>query len=129
MNRSAEDYIKTIYHLKQNINSLHSADVARKLGYSRASVSLAMSNLKKDNIIVMNDKGEISFTEKGQEIARGICDRDVILCAFLQQVAGVDEAIAKEDAESIGCYISAPTYEGIRKYVSSQKTPVNDSLK
>ncbi len=117
MNKSAEDYIKTIFMLKQKTDRLHSVDVARELGFSKASVSLAMSNLRKMDIIVMKRGGEIEFTPKGREIAENIYDRYVILCGFLQDIAGVDEDTAKKDAWSVGHYISDLTYEGIKKFV------------
>ncbi len=120
MNRSAENYIKTIYMLKRENNSLRSVDIARELGFSRASVSLAMTNLRKNNIIVMKEDGEIDFTEKGREIAGNIYDKYTMLYGFLKDVVGVDENIAKEDASSIGCYISDPTYEGIKRFIGRQ---------
>ncbi|MBQ4481985.1 MAG: metal-dependent transcriptional regulator [Lachnospiraceae bacterium] len=116
MNRSAEDYIKTIYILKKRTDCIHSVDVARELGFSKASVSLAMSNLRKKDIIIMKKDGEIEFTPAGKRIAEEIYDRYVMLSSFLQDVAGVDETTAKEDAWKIGYYISDLTYEGIKQF-------------
>ncbi len=120
MSKSTEDYIRTIYILKRNTARLHSVDIARELGFSRASVSLAMTNLKKKNIITMNKGGEIEFTPRGEKIAEEIYDRFLVLSALLQDVAGVDETTAKEDAWSIGYYISAPTFAGIRQYLENR---------
>lgn len=103
-----------------NKDRLHSVDIARELGFSRASVSLAMTNLKKKDIITMKRGGEIEFTESGQKIAEEIYDRYLVLSGFLQDVAGVDENTAKEDAWSIGYYISDPTFAGIRQYIESR---------
>ncbi|MCR5094605.1 MAG: metal-dependent transcriptional regulator [Lachnospiraceae bacterium] len=119
MNRSAEDYVRTIYMLKQKLPCIRSIDVAHELGFSKASVSLAMSNLKKKDIIVMNDDGGIEFTGKGQMIAEKLYDRYIILCGFLQDVAGVDEATARSDAWRIGYYISDSTFDGIRRFVGA----------
>ena len=58
MNKASEDYIKNIYILKQEKARLHSIDIAKEFGLSRASVSRAMSNLRKDNIIIMKEDGE-----------------------------------------------------------------------
>ena len=54
MNKSAEEYIKTIYLLKEKLGCVHSVDVAREMSFSKASVSVAMSNLRKKNIIRMS---------------------------------------------------------------------------
>ena len=117
MNKASEDYIKNIYILKQEKARLHSIDIAKEYGLSRASVSRAMSNLRKDNIIIMKEDGEIEFTVKGQKIAEVIVDKYVTLCEFLQGVVGVDEETAKEDAHRVQHYISEDTYEGIKQFI------------
>ena len=117
MNKASEDYIKNIYILKQEKSRLHSIDLAKELGLSRASVSRAMSNLRKDNIIIMKEDGEIEFTIKGLKIAEVIMDKYVTLTGFLQDVAGVDEKTAKEDACRIEHYISDVTFAGIKQFI------------
>ena len=117
MNESAEDYIKTIYILKRKNGDVRSVDVARELGFSRASVSIAMSNLRNKDIIVMEKDGTIEFTENGKKIAEEIYEKYSMLISFLQNVAGVDEKTAMEDACKIEHCLSDPTYEGIRRYI------------
>ena len=118
MNRSAEDYIKTIYMLKKKTESIRSIDVARELGFSKASVSTAMANLRKNEIIIIKEDGDIEFTPKGRKIAADIYDRYIMLCGFLKDVVGVDESTAKNDAWKIGYYISDSTYDGIKRVVN-----------
>ena len=129
MNKSAENYIKTIYILKNRKERILSVDVARELGFSKASVSQAMSNLRKQDIITMNDDGEISFTRNGHMIAKEIYDRFIVLSGFLQTVAGVDEATAKKDAWSIGHHLSSKTYDGIRRFVRLGVPDINRNTK
>ena len=117
MNESAEDYIKTIYILKRKNGDVRSVDVARELGFSRASVSIAMSNLRNKDIIIMEKDGSIDFTENGKKIAEEIYEKYSMLISFLQNVAGVDEKTAMEDACKIEHCLSDPTYEGIRRYI------------
>ncbi|MCR4896223.1 MAG: metal-dependent transcriptional regulator [Lachnospiraceae bacterium] len=119
MNESAEDYIKTLYILKRRIGAVRSVDVAREMGFSRASVSTAMTNLRKKGIIVMEKNGSIDFTEKGAEVAEGIFEKYSTLIGFLQVVAGVDEETAREDACKMEHGLSESTYSGIRRYVRS----------
>ena len=118
MNKSAEDYIKTIYILKGKTECLRSIDVARELGFSKASVSTAMANLRKNGIIIMNDDCRIDFTPEGEEIAQDLYDRYATLCGVLTDVVGVDEKTARMDAWRMGHYISDLTYAGIRQYRS-----------
>ncbi len=122
MNESAEDYIKTIYILKDRLECVRSIDVANELGFSRASVSAAMSNLKKKGIIIMQRNGEIEFTESGKTIAQEIYERHATLSELLQAVAGVDERTAREDACKIEHFLSKSTLDGIRQYICNKQS-------
>ncbi len=119
MNKSAEDYIKTIYLLKERQGCVRSVDIAREMSFSKASVSIAMSNLRKNNIIRMKENGEIELTPEGLKKAGEICEKHSTLSIFLKTVANVDEKTAKEDAHRIGYYLSPSTYAGIKKYIQS----------
>ena len=121
-NKSAEDYIKRIYLLKERIGCVHSVDVAREMSFSKASVSVAMSNLRKKNIISMKKNGEIELTQEEIKAAREICEKHSTLSDFLRTVAKVDEKTAKEDARRIGYYLSPSTYAGIKRYVIALRT-------
>ena len=122
MNKSAEDYVKTIYLLEEKIGCVRSIDIAREMSFSKASVSVAMSNLRKKNIIRMVNNGEIELTPEGKEAAREICERHSTLSDFLRTVANVDEKTAKEDACRIGHYLSSSTYAGIKRYIIALRT-------
>ena len=117
MNKSAEEYIKTLYILKRRNERVRSVDIARELGFSRASVSAAVTYLRNENIIVMQGNGELEFTDKGERIADHIYERHKILSRFLCYVAGVDEETTKADACGMGHFISERTYKGIKKYI------------
>ncbi|MCR5831309.1 MAG: metal-dependent transcriptional regulator [Lachnospiraceae bacterium] len=122
INKSAEDYIKTIYLLEDRIGCVRSVDIAREMSYSKASVSVAMSNLRRNNIISMKKNGQIKLTREGIKAAREICEKHSTLSVFLKTVANVDEKTAKEDACWIGHYLSPSTYAGIKKYIQSLQT-------
>ena len=123
MNESAEDYIKTIYILKNKGGSVHSIDIANELGFSKASVSIAMTNLKNKGIIVMEKNGNIEFTKKGKTLAKKIFNKYSMLINFLQNIAGVDEQTAREDACRIEHCLSESTYEGIKQYMNENIEP------
>jgi len=121
MNKSAKDYIKTIYILKHRQKRVHSVDIAHEMGLSRASVSVAMANLREKNIIEMKKGGEIEFTVNGENIAADIYERHRILSGFLQTVAGVDAITAEGDAGRMEHYISDSTFAGIRRFFNMQQ--------
>jgi len=110
---SAETYLETILILKDKLGRIRSADVVSKLGFSRASVSVAMKRLKNSGHVQMDADGYIDFTESGQKIAENMCERHTVLSSFLISL-GVDEDTALNDACRIEHVISQQTFEKIR---------------
>ena len=54
LQESGEMYIESIYVLNKKIGNVRSIDVCEYLGYSKPSVSRAMSLLKKGGFVVMD---------------------------------------------------------------------------
>ena len=120
MFESGEDYLETIYRLKKKNGIVYSIDVARELGFSRPSVSRAMSILREDEYITMEEPDkEINLTEKGRKKAVEVYDRHKTLTFFLQKTAGVSEKIAEQDACRIEHIISTSTFRGIKNYIKN----------
>lgn len=120
MFESGEDYLETVYILKKKNGIVFSIDVAKELGFSRASVSRAMSILKEEDLITMDEMTkEIDLTETGRKKAVEIYDKHKTLTSFLQKVAGVSEKIAQTDACRMEHIISASTFRGIKNYMKN----------
>ena len=117
MHESAEDYIETIYLLSQKNGSVRSVDVATELGFSRPSVSRAVSNLKKSGMIEMSADGELVLTDMGIAKAREVYDKHTTLTRFLVTTAGVSDQAAEIDACRIEHIISDETFAGIKKFL------------
>lgn len=65
MLESRENYLEAILMLKQELGQVRSIDIARKLNYSKPSVSRAVGILKKGGYILVDAKGYISLTSEG----------------------------------------------------------------
>ena len=116
MQESPEDYLETIYMLSLHSSEVRSIDVARHLGYSKPSVSVAMKHLREQNHIVMEDSGFIHLTDSGKAIAEMIYERHLLLSQWLVRL-GVPEEIASEDACKIEHVISPESFEAIKKHI------------
>lgn len=55
-NESQEDYLKGIYVVTQRKGYCRSVDLAEELGYSKASVSVAVSKMREENLLRENKK-------------------------------------------------------------------------
>ena len=64
MYESGENYLETILMLHQKQGYVRSIDIANELGFTKPSVSRAMSILKNDGYIVVESSGNIVLTEK-----------------------------------------------------------------
>ena len=113
---SGENYLETILVLKNKYGYVRSIDIARELGFSKPSVSRAVSVLKNDGYITFDPNGMILLTEKGQEIADKIYDRHNVITRYLMSI-GVSEETAKSDACRMEHVISDESFEKIKEIV------------
>ena len=111
---SGENYLETILVLTQRNGSVRSIDVANEMNFTKPSVSRAMSILKKENLITMENDGRLLLTEEGFKKATAILERHTILTRYIHEVLGVSEEIAEKDACRIEHIISPETFAGIK---------------
>ena len=93
IHQSAEDYLETILMLSQRMGKVRSIDVVNELGFTKASVSIAMKKLRENGYIAVDGEGNLTLLEPGQEIAQRIYSRHQLLTHFFVQL-GVDEQTA-----------------------------------
>lgn len=118
---SGENYLETILVLTKKNGSVRSIDIADEMQFTKASVSRAMSILKRDNYIIMNPDGSILLTKDGLKKATEVYDRHVTLTRFINEILGVDLAIAEKDACRIEHIISSETFAGIKAKLAKKK--------
>ena len=111
---SGEMYLETILRLSQKSGHVRAIDVGEEMGYSKPSVSRAMSLLKQGEYIVIAKDGAITLTETGRELAEKIYARHTLITNFLVSI-GVDEETAAEDACKMEHSISDASFEAIKK--------------
>lgn len=117
LQESGENYLETILMLQQKKGSVRSIDVAATMGFTKASVSRAVSILKKENFLMMEKSGELILTSKGRERAEAVLERHITITKFLNSVLGVDEEISNRDACRIEHIISPETFDKIKEKV------------
>ena len=103
IHQSAEDYLETILMLTQRMGKVRSIDVVNELGFTKASVSIAMKKLRENGYIAVDGEGNLTLLEPGR-----------LLTHFFMQL-GVDEKTAAEDACKAEHILSEQTLEKIRE--------------
>lgn len=119
LHESAEMYIETIYRLSRESSYVRSIDVAETMGYSKPSVSRAVSLLRQGGYLLMDENGHLSLTDTGEEVAHKIFERHTVLSGLLAAL-GVDEETAAQDACKIEHVISDVTFDAIKRYLETQ---------
>ena len=117
LQESGEMYLETIYRLSGERKYVRSIDVAEEMGYSKPSVSRAVSLLRQGGYLLMDEHGHLTLTPVGVEIAEKIFERHTVLTGMLVAL-GVDADTAAEDACRIEHIISDQTFEAIKRHVN-----------
>ena len=116
LHESAEMYLETIFTLSQNSNTVRSIDIAEAMGYTKPSVSRAVSLLKRDGYVETDKDGFLVLTPAGQAIAEKIYERHTVLTAALVAL-GVDQNTAAEDACKMEHVISDRAFQAIKQHI------------
>ena len=119
LQESGEMYLESIYVLSRKGSNVRSVDISEYMGYSKPSVSRAVSLLKSGGYIVMDEDNFIHLTDTGLEIAEKIYERHTVLTAMLVRM-GVSEETASEDACRMEHAISDETFEAIKAHVGNR---------
>ena len=114
---SQEDYLEKILQISLEKDKVHAIDIAHGLSYSKPSVSIAMTKLKEQGLININDKDEITLTPAGLEIASKTLEKHNAIAELLMRL-GVSEQTAREDACKMEHDISDETWEAIKSHVN-----------
>ena len=126
MKESREDYLETILILSKQKAQVRSIDVANELGYSKPSVTRAMTELEKEGHIRRNEKGRLLLTESGREIAEKVYEKHCVITQLFSRCANVSEETAESDACKVEHVISEETFQGIKSYLNAMPKSVEN---
>lgn len=121
IHESAENYLEAILALSEKGN-VRSIDVAQHLNFSKPSVSRAMSLLRENGYVIMDDDGLLHLTDRGHEIAARIYERHQLLTQWLTRL-GVDPEVAAQDACKIEHDLSVESFEALKRHINEHFVP------
>ena len=124
-NQKVEDYMKTIYRLREE-GVVRGAYIARELGVTKPTVSVSLKEMEEAGYLTILPDRTVVLTQKGEEIARRIIERNKIIFDLLTNL-GVNRETAYNDACNIEHGISDETLNALiklRDYLTFiRKTP------
>ena len=126
LHESAENYLEMIWMLQSGgKEAVHAVDVARALGFSKPSVSRAVSNLKGSGHLYAAADGALVLTESGHRVAQSIYSRHCAITQWLIAL-GVDAQTAAEDACRMEHVLSEASFQRICDHVKIRQTEMKE---
>lgn len=113
---AAEMYLETILLLSREQSKVRAVDVARRMGYSRPTVSAQMKQFRQNGYVCAEEDGGLLLTEHGRAVAERMYERHRVISRLLIGL-GVNEQTAFADACRMEHYISEETFQKLRQHV------------
>jgi DtxR family Mn-dependent transcriptional regulator len=118
LSASLQDYLESIYELRETLGVVRVTDLAQKLNLSKASVSQAVSQLSEKGLVTQELYGPIELTLEGEIEAKKVIETHQKIYLFLTEVLGVDQKTADQDACLIEHVVSETTMEKLCEFMS-----------
>ena len=106
LSESMQMYLKAIGEIQEAKGAARVKDIAESVGVNKASVTSALRNLSGRGLINYAPYDLVTLTEEGRQIAVELARRYEIVMAFLQDVLGIEEHTATNDACAIEHHVS-----------------------
>lgn len=120
ISKSLEEYLKTIYILKQHNGQPRVTDIALKMDCSKASVNKSLKILNDEGLINYESYGQIELTEEGIKLSKKILEAYDIVNVFLTEVLEVEADIAENEAQKIKMVMSDETLNKLARYLHKE---------
>ena len=113
---TAEDYTEMIADLIKETGEARAVDLARHFGVTGPTVNSIIRRLVREGLVESKPYRSIFLTDKGKLLADYCKKRHDIVYDFLIKI-GVNENIAKNDAEGLEHHVSSETLSVFEKYI------------
>lgn len=108
--QSGEKYLETILILEKRNGIARPVDVARELGFSKASVSRAVAILKEEKLIEKGSINQLLLTKLGRKTAEKSLEKQRILKNFLI-MNGIDIKTADTDTQKLSYFFKLKNHK------------------
>src|SRR5919205_2291064 len=105
-----EEYLQTIYWLKEANLPITGANIARAMQLSAPTVHEMLGRLEQDGYVKRDEDKSLRFTEPGREQAEAIVGRHRLIERFLTDVVGIAWDDVHEEAEKLE-HAMSPAFE------------------
>jgi DtxR family transcriptional regulator, Mn-dependent transcriptional regulator len=117
LSSNMEDYLETIYVLDQKNEAVRVRDISALMDVKKSSVNNAVSVLANKGLVKHEKYGYVALTGEGRRVSTVIKKKHDLLVRFLEEILGIDNNVAIEDACRIEHAISSVTNERLKKFI------------
>lgn len=112
LSHSMVHYLLTIHKLREAKGYARVTDIAKDLGLTKGSVSTAINNLKKKNLVIEEEDSKfLLLTQDGHDEVHRILSSRTLLFYFLRDFVGVKPDVAEKDSCQMEHLMSPETSE------------------
>ena len=104
---SKENYLKTIAEAESEGETVKAVTLTRWLNVSAPAVTMAIKRLKRDDLILVAEEGQITLTKSGREIANRLLHRHHLIERMLTEIFGLEWYKVHDEAEQLEHAVSA----------------------
>jgi DtxR family Mn-dependent transcriptional regulator len=105
------EYLQMIYNLEMEGEPAHGAELARRMGVSRANVSATIERMTKQGLAAGRGRGDVELTPVGRQEAETALRKHRLAERYLVDALGLDWITAHEEAHHFELAIT-PVVEG-----------------
>lgn len=125
LTHSMAHYLMAIAELREERGYARATDVARRLGVTKGSTSIALKMIREKGFISEDENRMLLLTPNGRAAVTGIVGSRAEFLRFFHEVLGVEEPSALEDACKLEHLVSPITTERLHVFlVYLAKQPV-----
>jgi DtxR family Mn-dependent transcriptional regulator len=124
--KSTQDYLKTIYNLSKNIETVNNTNISQKLKVSPASVTEMLKKLADENYIKYSPYHGSTLTEKGLKEAQKITRKHRLLESFLSNVLRIENNKVHQEACQMEHALSDEAEESLCRFLKHPDTCPDD---
>jgi DtxR family Mn-dependent transcriptional regulator len=106
---SGAHYLLAITSLTRLGRAPRAADVARRLGVTRAAASLQLHSLQEHGLVGLDDQQRLGLSPAGADLVARVASKHEVLLVFLREILGVRAGTAELDACKVEHLLSEET--------------------
>src|SRR5438105_3326332 len=116
------EYLQMIYNLEMEGEPAHGAELARRMGVSRANVSATLERMTKQGLAAGRGRGDVELTSTGRQEAETALRKHRLAERYLVDALGLDWITAHEEAHHFELAITPVVEEAIMKRLGNPTT-------